>query len=83
MPQVPNLAQIDNVKDILIQNNSLHQILEHVMQDNPSFQPGMFGPNGPLSNQMFNMTSQNFKQGLGQGKNKHLFNNYKSFTTLD
>lgn len=71
MPQVPNLAQIDNVKDILIQSNSLHQILEHVMQDNignPPFQPGMFGPNGPLPNQMFNMPPQGFPQGLGQGK---------------
>lgn len=72
LAQAPNLAQIDNVKDILIQNNSLHQILEHVIQDNmgnPPFQsPGMFGPNGPLSNQMFNMPPQSFPQGLGQGK---------------
>lgn len=69
---VPNLPQIDNVKDILIQNNSLHQILEHVIQDNignPPFQPaGMFGPNGPISNQMFNMPSQGFPPELGPGK---------------
>ncbi|XP_022181871.1 homeobox protein 2 isoform X3 [Myzus persicae] len=68
--QAPNIAQIDNVKDILMQNNSLHQILEHVIQDNmgnPPFQPGMFGPNnGPLPNQMFNMPPQNFPPGLGQ-----------------
>lgn len=66
----PNLAQIDNVKDILMQNNSLNQILEHVIQDNignPPFQPGMFGPNGPLPNQMFNMPPQGFPQALGQG----------------
>lgn len=67
MPHVPNLTQIDNVKDILIQNNSLHQILEHVIQDNmgnPPFQPaGIFGPNGPLPNQMFNMPPQSFPQG--------------------
>ncbi|XP_025203169.1 splicing factor, arginine/serine-rich 15 isoform X2 [Melanaphis sacchari] len=64
--QVPNIAQIDNVKDILMQNNSLHQILDHVIQDNmgnPPFQPGIFGPNnGPLPNQMFNMPPQNFPQ---------------------
>ncbi|XP_060837187.1 SR-related and CTD-associated factor 8 isoform X1 [Rhopalosiphum padi] len=61
--QVPNITQIDNVKDILMQNNSLHQILDHVIQDNPPFQPGMFGPNnGPLPNQMFNMPPQNFPQ---------------------
>lgn len=67
-----NLTSMDNVKDMLIQNNnSLHQILEHVIQDNmgnPPFQPGMFGPNGPLPNQMFNMPPQGFPQGLGQGK---------------
>lgn len=66
---VPNIAQVDNVKDILIQNNSLHQILEHVIQDNignPPFQPaGMFGPNGPLPNQMFNMPPQGFPPELG------------------
>lgn len=70
MPQAPNLAQIDNVKDMLMQNN-LHQILEHVIQDNmgnPPFQSGMFGPNGALPNQMFNMPPQGFPQGLGQGK---------------
>lgn len=70
MPHVPNLAQIDNVKDILMQNNSLHQILEHVIQDNmgnPPFQSGMFAPNGPLPNQVFNMPPQGFPQGLGQG----------------
>jgi len=70
--QAPNIAQIDNVNDILMQNNSLHQILEHAIQDNignPPFQPGMFGPNnGPLPHQMFNMPPQNFPQGLGQGK---------------
>ncbi|XP_026810940.1 protein SCAF8 isoform X3 [Rhopalosiphum maidis] len=61
--QVPNITQIDNVKDILMQNNSLHQILDHVIQDNPPFQPGMFGPNnGPLPNQIFNMPPQNFPQ---------------------
>lgn len=70
MPHAPNLAQIDNVKDMLIQNNSLHQILEHVMQDNmgnPPFQSNMFGPSGPLPNQMFNMPPQGFPPGLGQG----------------
>lgn len=64
--QAPNLAQMDNVKDILMQNNSIHQILEHVIQDNignPPFQPGMFGPNGPPPNQMFNMPPQGFPQG--------------------
>lgn len=72
LAQAPNLAQIDNVKDILIQNNSLHQILEHVIQDNmgnPPFQsPGMFGPNGPLPNQIFNMPPQSFQQALGPGR---------------
>lgn len=72
MPQAPNLAKIDNVNDILIPNNSLHQILEHVIQDNvgnPPFPPGMFGPNGPpLPNQMFNLPPQGFPPGLGQGK---------------
>lgn len=69
LPQAPNLAQIDNVKDILIQNNSLHQILEHVIQDNmgnPPFQSpaGMFRPNGPIPNQIFNMPPQSFPQGI-------------------
>lgn len=73
MVQAPNLSQLGNVKDILMQNNSLHQILEHVIQDNmaanPPFQPGMFGPNGgPPPNQLFNMPPQGFSQGLGQGK---------------
>lgn len=67
----PNIAQIENVKDILMPINSLHQILEqNVVQDNmvnPSFQSGMFEPsNRPLTNQMFNMPPQNFPQGLGK-----------------
>lgn len=85
MPPVPNLAKMDNVKDILIQSNSLHQILEHVMQDNignPPFQPGMFGPNGPLPNQMFNLPPQDFSQGLGQGKTNNIFKHVKTFTFL-
>lgn len=71
MPHIPNLAQIDNVKDILMQNNSLNQILEHVIHDNmgnPPFQPGVFSPSGPLPNKMFNMPPQGFPQGLGHGK---------------
>lgn len=65
MAQAPNLVQMDNVKDLLMQNNSIHQILD-VIQDNmgnPPFQPGMFGPNGPPPNQMFNMPPQGFPQG--------------------
>jgi len=83
MPNAPNLAQIDNVKDILIQNNSLHQILEHVIQDNmsnPPFQSGMFRPNGPIPNQMFNMPPQGFPQGLGQGNNFFFFFNLYNLT---
>jgi len=73
MVQAPNLVQLDNVKDILMQNNSLHQILEHVIQDNmvanPPFQHGMFRPNGPPPNQLFTVPPhQGFPQGLGQGK---------------
>lgn len=71
MPHIPNLAQIDNVKDILMQNNSLNQILEHVIHDNmgnPPFQPGVFSPSGPLPNKMFNMPPQGFPPGLGRGK---------------
>ncbi|VVC37250.1 RNA polymerase II-binding domain,ENTH/VHS,CID domain,RNA recognition motif domain [Cinara cedri] len=63
MPHAPNLAQIDN---------SLHQILENAIQDNignPPFQSGMFGPNGPLPNQIFSMPPQ----GLGQdGPRPHM-----------
>jgi len=70
--QAPNLVQLDNVKDILMQNNSLHQILEHVIENNipsnPPFQSGIFGPNGPPPNQLFNMPPQGFPQGLGQGQ---------------
>lgn len=63
MPHAPNLAQIDN---------SLHQMLETTIQDNignPPFQSGMFGPNGSLPNQMFNMPPQ----GLGQGGKLYTF----------
>lgn len=58
MPHAPNLAQIDN---------SLHQMLENAIQDNignPPFQSGMFGPNGPLSNQIFNMPPQGLVPGI-------------------
>ncbi|XP_050534314.1 SR-related and CTD-associated factor 4-like isoform X2 [Daktulosphaira vitifoliae] len=65
-----NIVSIDNINDMIIQQtNPLHQILKHVIQDNignPGFQPEIFGPNGPISNQMFNMPPQSFSQGLGQ-----------------
>ncbi|XP_050428676.1 SR-related and CTD-associated factor 4 [Adelges cooleyi] len=61
----PNLTQMDNVNDVLIQQNDpLRQIFKHAIPDNvasPGFQPEMFVPNGPLPNQMFNMPPQ----GLG------------------
>lgn len=81
MPHVPNLAQIGNVKDILTQNNSLPQILDHLIHDNmgnpPFQQPGMFGPNGPLPNQMFNMPPQGFPQGMIVGFYIEILRSYK------
>lgn len=61
--QASNLVQMANVKDVLIQNNSIHQIIELDNIGNPPFQSGMFGPNGPPPNQMFNMPPQGFPQG--------------------